>query len=115
MFKINKIPLWFKGGCLSSLFYILITFLISHFDSIKENILVRIITVPLLILSLPLLILYAYIGFAIDLIFNTGVGYESLGMFPQGIIFMKISSIIYFFFVGVLIIKIYEIIKKKNL
>ena len=108
MLKINKIPLWFKGGITSLLIYLLINFLI------QEKFLSEILSAILLIFSIPLLIFYAYIGFGIDMIFNTGIGYESLGMFPQGIIFMKVSSIIYFFFVGVIIIKIYQSLKKKK-
>jgi len=59
MFKINKIPLWFKGGITSLLIYLLINFLI------QEKFLSEILSAILLIFSIPLLIFYAYLGFGI--------------------------------------------------
>ena len=115
----KKIALWIKGGITSLSFFLLMTYVISPLlNSIKastlRNIIAEIINAPFLIISIPLFIVYSLIGFGLDAIFNTEIGYESLSLFPIGVIFMEIFSIIYFFMVGVFIVKIYKTIKKKK-
>jgi len=112
-----RIPLWFKGGIFGLSIFLLISVVISPLlESIRTSpvghMMAEVISAPILIASIPLLILYSYIGFFLDAIFNTGVGYESLAVFPLGVIFMKVFSFIYFFLIGVFIVKICEKIKK---
>ena len=109
----KKVLSEFKGGIISLSFFLLMTYLIiPALDLIRitdiGHIIAEIINAPFLILSIPLYIFYSYIGFGLDAIFNTGVGYESLGMFTLGILFMKVFSAIYFFFVGVIVVRVYK-------
>ena len=102
-----------KGGIISLSFFLFMTyFIIPSLDLLRVTasgyVIAEIINAPLLILSIPLYIFYSYIGFGLDAIYNTGVGYESLSVFLLGIIFMKVFNIFYFFFVGVFCIKVYK-------
>ena len=110
-----KVPLWFKGGIISLLIFLLNFLINPFFEQIRTTsigfIIVEIINAPILILSIPLYIIYSYIGFFLDMIFQTGIGYESLSVFPLGIIFMKVFSIVYFFSLGVFTVKLYTLIK----
>jgi len=72
--------------------------------TIQNYILSEIINTPFLILSIPLYIIYATLGFALDIIFNTGIGYESLSIFPAGKIFIQITSYIYYILIGFFIL-----------
>ena len=105
MLDIRKYTSEIKGGISSlSFFLLMIYIIIPAVDLIRGistgHVIAEIINAPLLILSIPLYILYSYIGFGLDAIFNTGIGYESLGVFPLGIIFMEVFDILYFFFIG---------------
>lgn len=109
----NKIPTWIKGGIISLCFFLIMTYIISPLlDPIRVSssghIIAEIINAPFLILSIPLFIIYSFIGFFLEAIFDTGIGYESLSLFPVGVIFMKIFSPVYFFMVGVFVVQIYK-------
>lgn len=58
-----------------------------------------IILIPLTIISLPLIILIAFLGFLI----NPLMGYETLLLSLQGKITILILGIIYYFFLGIFI------------
>jgi len=120
MLDIRKIPLWVKGGFISLSVFLLMNFLISPLLEIIRvssigHIIAEIITAPFLIISIPLFLSYALIGFLLDMIFNTGVGYESLGVFPLGVIFMQVLNLVYYFLVGVFITLMYGKIKHKKI
>ncbi|PIR94620.1 hypothetical protein COT97_00510 [Candidatus Falkowbacteria bacterium CG10_big_fil_rev_8_21_14_0_10_39_11] len=116
MKQIFKIPTWFYGGLVS----LLIIGLLYYFNSIVqdrglvgsvEQTLAAIVQGIFLIVTIPLYIVFSYIGFALDAILHTGVGYESLGVFASGILFIKIVSVIYYFAFGALSVVIYKKIK----
>ncbi|HCC23249.1 TPA: hypothetical protein DF272_03655 [Candidatus Falkowbacteria bacterium] len=73
-----------------------------------ESFLAVIVRGGLLVVMIPLYILFSYIGFILDAIFHTGVGYESLGVFPAGVMFMKAVGLVYFFTVGAVAVVIYR-------
>ncbi|MCK4997180.1 hypothetical protein KAS08_02655 [Candidatus Pacearchaeota archaeon] len=117
MKNIKKYISYISGGIICSTIYLLLNYIINPFldlnlTSPTGHIISEIINAPILIISIPLFIFYAATGFILDAIFHTGIGYESLGAFTFGIIFMKILNIFYFFLVGVLIVAIYKKIKK---
>lgn len=117
MINIKKIPLWIKAGSISLSIYLLMNYIISPLsDSIRGSagghIIAEIISAPILISMIPLFIFYAVVGFGLDAIFHTGMGYESLSAFPLGVIFVNIFSAIYYFSIGVFVIWIYGKIKK---
>ncbi|MCK5629560.1 MAG: hypothetical protein KAI26_02990 [Nanoarchaeota archaeon] len=119
MINVKQILLWVKGGIASLSLYLLMRFVINPLlDSMRissaGHIITEIINAPILIVSIPLLFLYSIIGFGLDAVFHTGIGYESLNAFPLGIIFMEVFNLFYFFFIGVFIVWIYGNIKKRK-
>ena len=89
--------LWVKGGIASLSLYLLMRFVINPLlDSMRissgGHIITEIINAPILIVSIPLLFLYSIIGFGLDAVFHTGIGYESLNAFPLGVISILISN-----------------------
>lgn len=116
---IKKPPEWLKGGIIATIIFLALYFVIlplleAYSSTPAIKILLEIINGALLIIQIPILIIYSYTGFLVDAIYNTGIGYESLSIFPAGILFMKILAITYFFFLGALIGKICGIRKKKK-
>ncbi|MEA3514354.1 MAG: hypothetical protein U9R34_02680 [Nanoarchaeota archaeon] len=119
MINVKQILLWVKGGITTLSLYLLMRFVINPLlDSMRtssaSHIITEIINAPILIISIPLLFLYSIIGFGLDAVFHTGIGYESLNAFPIGIIVMEVFNLFYFFFVGVFIVWIYGNIKKRK-
>jgi hypothetical protein len=115
----RKIPTWLKGGIISLLIYqmdlvVILPFLETIQSSVFGYAISEIIAAPFLIVSIPLYIFYSYLGFLLEAIYHTQMGYESLSLFPAGVIFMKIFSALYFFFVGVVIVKICSKIRMKT-
>jgi len=102
--KIKKfLKINFKAGILSSIsfaFFYLLLFLIQK--QTNNSNLIKILLIPLIIISLPLIIIITNLGFII----NPSKGYETMITSKIGIIISIIFAFIYYFFIGVLIKRI---------
>jgi hypothetical protein len=97
MLKLNK-KLTKQKSFLIYIFFGSLSFIIIHILTLNQY------TQQLLFLThFPLFIFYAYIGFMLDLIFQTGMGYESLSIYNYGKIFITTTTYIYNFSIGIFI------------
>lgn len=93
---------WFIGGIIGLATYLGYRFLlIPLFQDIEF--ISGILDGLLLIVTIPLIVVFSYIGFGLDMFLNTDMGAQTLETLPWGNAFMLMFTGVYFFGIGALV------------